>query len=365
MKLLYIAFIDFDDLPSSGSSVRPIKMKQAFEQLNLEIITISGSNNIIRDRRKSVKWILKKLKYWTPDICYIEPPSGPFFYHGDLTLIKKLHKMHIPIAIFYRDAYWKYPDFYMAEKTPFTEKVKLSIIRLMQRAQWRLFNNNTDIIYFPSKTMAEEFESDKKDCLPPGSFLPCFQDKTGISEPIQFIFVGNATKNYGTFLTLDSFKKLNKESVKAKLFYICPKDNWDSLGIDKEEYSNWLNVIHLSGDDQLKEYYEQSDVAILTAPKTLYRDFAIPIKIFEYISYLKPILVTNCTETARVVAGNNVGWVCKDNVDSIVCALEHVINNIDEIKEIKSHITEVRADNLWIERAKKVISDLSNIKLRS
>lgn len=362
MRLLYITFIDFDSLPSSGSSVRPIKMKQAFEKLDLEIITVSGNNNIIRERRKSIKWILKKLKCWTPDICYIEPPSGPFFYHGDLALIKKLHRKRIPIAIFYRDAYWKYPDYYMSENSTFIERVKLLIIQFMQRSQWRFFNKHTDIIYFPSKTMADEFESGKKDCLPPGSFSPCFKDKTVISEPIQFIFVGGAAKNHGTFLTLDSFKKLNEESVKAKLFYICPKDKWDNLGIDKEKYSSWLNVIHLSGDEQLKEYYEKSDVAILTAPKTFYRDFAIPIKIFEYISYLKPILVTNCTETARVVEGNNLGWVCEDSVDQVVHALEHIINNVDEIIQIKSHIKDVRADNLWIERAKKVVSDLSNKK---
>lgn len=362
MKLLYITFIDMNNSPKSGSAVRPLKMLQAFRTMDIEIIVLSGQDNKLNVRRRNVKKIKDKLKSWRPDICYIEPPSGPMFYYGDIRLIKMLHKERVPMSIFYRDAYWKYPEYYITEETPVINKAKYKLIKIIQIYQWKVFNKNIDKIYFPSISMANEFECYKKDVLPPGSFEPNIKEKCITSEPLQFIFVGGAEKNHGTFLTIEAFEKANKYSVKAKLFYICPEDQWNNLGIDKDKYSPWLKVIHKSGDKNLKPYYEESDIALLTAPRTFYRDFAVPIKIFEYISYLKPILVTNCTETACVVERNKVGWVVEDNPYSIKNMIDFLCSHPEEIEKIKKNMLEARTNNLWIIRAKKVVNDLMEIK---
>ena len=364
MKLLYITFINLDTTPTSGSSVRPAKIKQSLEMLDIELYTVSGMNNNITVRKKVVKDVKEKLKTWTPDACYIEPPSGPMFYHGDVELIKLLHKKGIPISIFYRDAYWKYPEYSEEKKLSAVEKMKRFVIKRMQVYQWNVFKNNIDIIYFPSMTMAKEFQCSHKDVLPPGAFIPETVEKKGVSNPLQFIFVGGAARNHGTFLTIEAFEKVNKNGVRAKVFYICPEEQWNGLGIDKKQYSDWLEVIHTSGDGKLLPYYEKSDIALLTAPRTFYRDFAVPIKIFEYISYLKPILVTDCTETARVVEGNNVGWVCKDSVDDVVAKIEHIIDHPDEVESIRQGMEKARENNLWISRTKKVILDLQEVSAR-
>lgn len=361
MKLLYITFIDLNDLPTSGSSVRPQKMKQAFEETDNEVITIDGMNNNLPVRKKSVNRIKKLLKTWKPDVCYIEPPSGPMFYYGDIQVIKLLHKKRISSAIFYRDAYWKYPEYALEKKQSVVKKLKNWIIRRMQIYQWNVFRKNIDIIYFPSITMAKEFECSYKDALPPGGFVPDAKCKKELSTPLQFIFVGGAAINYGTFLTLEAFEKVNQDGIKARLFYICPEEQWKNLGIDKKKYSDWLEIIHTSGDENLKIYYEKSDVAILTAPRTFYRDFAVPIKIFEYMSYLKPVLVTNCIETARIVEENNTGWITEDTVDAVAEKINQLCNNPSEVMKIKSKMEEARKKNLWLSRAEKVIKDLEGV----
>ena len=358
MKLLYITFIDMNDAPATGSSVRPLKMKEAFDELGVEVVTVSGMNNDLKARKKAVKDIKQKLKTWTPDLCYIEPPTGPFFYYGDVGLVKLLHKKKIPMSIFYRDAYWKYPEYYIQKDTPKIDVLKHKVIKCMQQHQWKVFTKTMDIIYFPSLTMANEFDFENKKILPPGSFIPNFREKNELSDPLSFIFVGGAAKNHGTFLTLDAFEKANQDSVKAKVTYICPKAQWDGLQIDKEKYSQWLTVAHASGEE-LKPYYEEADVALLTAPKTFYRDFAVPIKVFEYCSYLKPMLVTNCTETARIVNDNNAGWVTDDNVDSVSSMILRLCENPDEVLKIRDNMEEARANNLWLNRAKQVIEDLT------
>ena len=360
-KLLYLTYIPLNGLPTTGSSVRPQKMKEALENLKIEIKTFGGINNDISLRRQTVNNIKNLLKEWTPDACYIEPPSGPFFYYGDVQLIKLLHKKRIPSAIFYRDAYWRFPEYAVEKKETFVQRIKRFIIKCMQMWQWKIINNNIDIIYFPSKTMSEEFNCSKKDILPPGAFIPQCNDKKDLSNVLQYIFVGGAAKNHGTFITIDSFKKYNEDGIKAKLIYVCPKEQWDDIGIDKNLYKDWLEVIHTSGDGNLKKLYEKADISILTAPRTFYRDFAMPVKIFEYISYLKPILATNCTETARVISENNIGWVVEDNVDSILKQLEYLEKNKQEIINIKNNMKRVRDENLWECRANKIIKDLELI----
>lgn len=360
-KLLYLTYIPLNEMPTTGSSVRPQKMKEALESLDIEISTFGGINNDIKLRKKTVKNIKKLLKEWKPDACYIEPPSGPFFYYGDVQLIRFLHKKRIPSAIFYRDAYWRFPEYAIEKKESFIQKIKRIIIKCMQIRQWNIINNNIDIIYFPSKTMAKEFNCPKKDILPPGAFIAKCNEKSELSNILQYIFVGGAAKNHGTFITINAFKQYNENGIKAKLIYVCPKTQWDSIGINKDLYKEWLEVIHTSGDENLKTLYEKADISILTAPRTFYRDFAVPVKIYEYISYLKPVLVTDCTETARVVSENNIGWIVHDNVDSIVKELDYLENHKQEIINIKNNMKRVRNENLWESRARKIINDLELI----
>lgn len=363
-KLLYLTYIPLEDTPKSGSSVRPQKMKEALESLDIEVRTFGGINNNIPLRKNTVTEIKELLKTWQPDACYIEPPSGPMFYCGDVELIKALHRMKIPLSIFYRDAYWKYPEYSAEKKLSISEKLKRFVIKRMQMYQWHVLKNNIDLIYFPSMTMAKEFDCPHKDVLPPGGFVTDAKEKSELSSPLQFIFVGGAARNHGTFLTIDAFEKLNKSGVKGRVFYICPETQWNVLGIDKEQYKDWLEVIHTSGDANLKPYYEKADAALLTAPRTFYRDFAVPVKIFEYISYLKPILVTNCTETARVVKENSAGWVTEDDAERVANKLEELCDHPEEILKVREHMNVARSNNLWLCRAEKVVQDLNEIKQR-
>ena len=361
-KLLYLTYIPLDKAPKTGSSVRPLKMKAAFESLDIDLRTIGGISNDLLIRAKAVAEIRRVIRTWRPDACYIEPPAGPLFYAGDVEVIKYLHRKGIPVSLFYRDAYWKYPEYSEEGKLSAKTKIKKFIIKQMQLHQWRVFRKNVDLIYFPSETMSENFDCPAKDTLPPGTFVPAAKKKEDLSVPLQFIFVGGAARNHGTHLTIEAFARLNSSGTLAKLFYICPKDQWDSLGIDGEQYGEWLEVIHTSGDENLIPYYEKADIAILTAPRTFYRDFAVPVKLFEYISFLKPILVTDCTETAKIVRDNAVGWVAKDDAESVLRELRDICGKPEKILAVREGLEKARDENLWSRRAQKVVHDLDLIK---
>ena len=79
------------------------------------------------------------------------------------------------------------------------------------------------------------------------------------------------------------------------------------------------------------------------------------------MSYLKPILVTNCTETARVIIENHIGWITQDNSESIENQLNYLYAHPEEIKKVKKNMEKARENNLWIKRAEKVINDFNEI----
>ena len=94
LKVLYITFTDFGEL-SSGSSVRPFRMYNALVNLGLEVKLLEGQQNRRKERQAKVKEILDWLDNNKPDVCYVEPPSGPFFNQIDLSLLKKVHASDI------------------------------------------------------------------------------------------------------------------------------------------------------------------------------------------------------------------------------------------------------------------------------
>jgi glycosyltransferase involved in cell wall biosynthesis len=79
------------------------------------------------------------------------------------------------------------------------------------------------------------------------------------------------------------------------------------------------------------------------------------------MSYLKPVIVTNCIETARIVEANNTGWVTEDKVEAVAEKIKQLCNTPDEVMKIKTKMEDARSRNLWISRAEKVIKDLEKV----
>lgn len=365
-ELLYITFVDLDGKTSTGSSVRPQKMLEAFEEIGIKMKVLSGLKTNRSKRRKNIEEIMQWLELEQPRFCYVEPPSGPFYDWKDLMLLKKLHRQKVPVGLFYRDAYWMFPEYGAdGKEVQLLQRIKQTIIRQMQLRDLRVFRSSCDHIFFPSESMAAYFDFSSQSALPPGCVLRQnvnWESTNAVKKDVlTYIFVGGAAKNYGTFLTMEAFEKANENGIIAKLIYVCPEEQWNRIKgkAYKKEYAEWLSILHVSGDEGLTPLYEKADIALLTAPNTEYRDFAVPIKIYEYISFGKPVLVTNCHETEKVVLENQVGWSAPDNAQSVCEKIIFLYENQEEIYEKKRYCKEACVRNLWKNRAEAVIRVLS------
>lgn len=365
MKILYITFIDENKSPTSGSEVRPIRFLEAMNSVADDVKVVYGVTNSRKARQNATKQVRTWLKDWTPDLCYIEPPSGPLFFLCDQLLIMYLYRKGIPIGLFYRDAYWKFPSS-IKEHTNVNPKdlIKSLIIRFMQQRDWFLYNKCCKVIYFPTELMTSYFNCKKVGVLPPG----CLEISSEIKEKNEMpnaIYVGGATIRYGIKLLLDSAISINRDKTRFTLSIVCPKDNWDVFIQQYPEYADvkdWLQVFHIGEGKKLDEIYSNSDFAIVPLLCNQYNDFVFPVKLVEYVSRLLPVVSTSCVETKKFVEENGVGIVANDTIQDFSNALLKMASDTTLRHKYSENCIESRKNNSWESRAIKVINDLYSEK---
>ncbi len=347
-KIIYITFVDFDNR-SSGSSLRPAKMYEAFLERGYEVELLTGLENRRGERWRNVLSFMKRIKHKDYDFCYVEPPSGPMMNLCDHLLLRKIKRKNIPIALFYRDAYWKFADWYQLKG------IKRFIINTMHKFDWHIFKKTCAVIFYPSKTMSELFEFKHKDTLPPGGENLLNPNRDPSSKG-NVIYVGGLTESYGGKILMEAMDIVNKHKD-IKLHVVCRES--ELKYIEKYKAADWIHIYHLSGD-KLKEVYDKCDLAVIPRKKDFYMDFAMPVKLLEYMSYGKPLVVTNCTEVANFVNQNHIGMVSEDNAESLAEAILEYYKDEEAYETINKNVEDALLNgNLWVHRVDKIEKVLS------
>lgn len=173
---------------------------------------------------------------------------------------------------------------------------------------------------------------------------------------LNIFYVGGISRDV---YNIEKLLKVMDSTQNTKLVVCCRENEWDKV---KNEYSKYLKdkieVVHSSGET-LNEYYQQADICSLLFEKHEYRDIAMPMKLFEYISNRKPIIATIGTAAGDFVKENNIGWAIEYDEKSIFDLVNKIQKNRNQIKEKVENFDKVIELNTWEERAKKVAKDLT------
>lgn len=354
MKLLYITFIDFGNM-DSGSGVRPVMMYKAFESLGVEIKLLECQQNKRKERKQKVQKIMKWLDTNTPDFCYVEPATGPFFNWIDLTLLKKLHKKGVPVGYYYRDVFWKFPKHWGEDG------IRKLVLTVMHKRDLLYFERYCDVMYFSGSGGEKALGCNgfkKVEYLPPG----------GNDSPIEnlnfdantLIYIGGTSTAYGGLKLIEAVKKCNDKGNSIKLIFVTPPDNELDSRYDKY---NWLEIVHTFDRTEIENLYKKATFAVIPFKKEPYMDIAIPIKLYEYIGFGMPIIATNCHDIVHTINEFDCGVICNDDVDSLADCIESTMSDYDlyALKKNNSIVASYR--NRWTDRAEKVIKDLTKNKI--
>lgn len=354
MNILYITYVDMNNI-TSGSGVRPARMYQAFLDEGHSVKLLSGLCG--RDdepaRKKAVHEIMDWLKENRPDLCYIESPTYPIMFRCDYQLIRKLHKMHIPMGYFYRDFYRKFPDLFPRRKG-IVNTLKELYLDYLQFKTDRILRL-VDVVYYPSESCFKWFSYKRMKALPPAGFdrLPKYKDHNHT-----VIYVGGVSELYNGDMLLDAMQELNLRDPTCRLIMVCREAEWKAL---KHPCKNapWLEVHHASGD-ALAPLYNQASVAIIGKKENTYNALAISVKIFEYMSYGLPQVIFDNLESGKLLRTERIGIPVEPNASAMADALEVLLNNETLCEEYRTNIRDALLNrHLWNHRVRQIVKDLT------
>ncbi|MGO1562763.1 MAG: glycosyl transferase family 1, partial [Actinomycetaceae bacterium] len=269
---------------SSGSGIRPVRMRDAFLELGFEVVEVTGHGKeraaaLARLKRRMQGGLRVDLAYGessTMPTVLTEPHHLPTHPVVDLRLARLLRRHGVPTSVFYRDIYWRYPEY-----TERVHPVVAAGTRTLYHAELRAFRRLLDRVYVPSAEIATHvphLRPEQMKPLPPGGAI---QDVPRTDGPFTLLYVGNVTSYYRMHELLRAVDATDG----VHLLLCTPRESWEAA---RGEYAKWLGdrveVVHERGEGLLP-LFGRADVCSIVVEPSEYRDFAAPVKLYEYLGH--------------------------------------------------------------------------------
>lgn len=343
---------------TSASGIRPVKMLQAFIDLGCEVTEVTGSH---AERRAKIRALRREIRGGAKfDLVYSENSTAPIGLGEpvtrhtsllrDTSFLKFCVDHGIPAGVFYRDIYWRFPIY--SELVPWPLSF---ILRSLFRWDLHKYKRAGVTIYLPSLEMAKwvpTIPPDRFKALPPGSEVQTLEAKP--HPRLRLLYVGGLSDNYRLHRTVRQIAQ--REDVQL---VICTRE--EEWQLREAEYNlhgvENVQVVHRSGDE-LRQLYAEADVCLLAAEPIQYWSFAVPVKLFEYLGYGKPIVASENTYSGEFVRDNQLGWSVPYDDESLTKLLDRLTSHPAEIASVAERSRRVRNDHTWGKRAQQVIADL-------
>ncbi|MBS6519618.1 MAG: glycosyltransferase [Clostridiales bacterium] len=355
---------------TSGSNIRPRKMLDAFKDNGYEVDVVMGDGKARKEQIREIKQKIRCGKKY--DFVYSESSTMPTLLTEknhlprypilDFSFLKFCKKNNIHVGLFYRDIQWKFSIY--KDNVPILKRM-LSVP--LYKYDLKQYEKILDVFYLPTSRMANYLIEhkkllDKMQVLMPG----CELNKSVLKqkddyfmkrnkEKIEIFYVGGVSRIYD----LRKFLQVVCENEVVSATICCRESEWIQSKKMYEEYlCERIKIVHTSGKG-LEEYYQKSDICCAFAGTGEYMSMAMPVKVFEYLAHVTPIIATKNTVAGDFVRENKIGWTVEYDVKKLSQLLKKLIDNPDEIRGVHERQVDILKQNTWKNRAQKVIKDLS------
>jgi len=285
--------------------------------------------------------IIQLIKKNKIDYVYIEAFGAPL-HSFDYVFLNALKKRDIPIFPFIMDTYWKYPEIF--KRNAQSDKY------CQMEYGWYL--KNATALLFPSETMANTVNFPEKFALPPaGDPSRCLNQKLPDNKNITYM--GEISPAMGIDILMKSIEIVIKKQPDAQ-FTIVGHENKELMVKCKNK--NYITFMINKTYKDIPNILSDTYATIIPRQVNPYNDFAMPVKLLDYMSSGRPVITTNCHETARFIQENNCGIITEDNPNSIAKGILKLLENRD-LAEIygKNAFLAIKNKHSWKHRAEELV----------
>lgn len=354
----------------SASGIRPLKMRQAFEEIGYRVLEISGRHPQRRAQIKRIRGLIAGgLRV---DFVYSESATAPTglgepvtsatSLSRDIRFLRFCRQSGIPVGLFYRDIYWNFPIYTEVLRWPM-----YVLMRMLHRRDLRGYRRANIDVYVPSMEMSEWvpiIDRARFRELPPGGEIrdstvetqgaDDSSSESSARASLRLLYVGGLSDNYRLHESVRAIA-----GRKGVSLTICTREaEWQAR---ESEYRDLMapniRVVHRSGDE-LRELYDEANACLLAVEPIVYWTFAVPVKLFEYLGNGKPVIASAGSYSGRFVRDQSVGWTVAYGADEFADTLDRLVERPEELEAVTEWVRTVRRDHTWQARAKQVVADL-------
>ena len=269
----------------------------------------------------------------------------------DLLFLNLARRAGLPILVFIPDAYQLFPQVYRRAG------LKVVLLDWGWRRSIRAYQRLADVLFFPSEGLQAHFDCPRRaEPLPPAGvagrpFVP------PDPENRQVVYVGALNQLYGADLLLGAMERVIEALPDARLLVITREPGaLDGLA------APWLRV-EQRATDELAEVMAASSVAVIPWRQNEYHDLAMPVKLFDTMSYGRPLVVTPNRAMAAVVERWQAGLVVQAEAQALADGLLRLLSEPALAAELGHNAYQaVQSENAWLHRAQRVLQLVAEVK---
>lgn len=278
------------------------------------------------------------------DGIYVEN-SSTLPSETDLAFLGLARLLRIPVLTYVRDAQYLFDEYYAAT-TPqrrLARALFLPAVSLLRRVSSRTG--------YPSIGLARAVRASEHDpiLLPPGSPAPMGVPRDEAARTLLFVG-GMRHAVHGLDLLVEAVERARAGG--HELDVVCVSRPGEE---PPEPRPAWLRV-ERGGADEIRALLPGVLATIQPRHRSPYNDIAVPIKVMEYLAYGRPLLVTDCTEQARIVRDADAGLVVADRPDAMADGLARLVTATpEELERWSTNATAAAEAASWSRRADRIL----------
>jgi glycosyltransferase involved in cell wall biosynthesis len=269
----------------------------------------------------------------------------------DLLFLAVARLLRIPVLTYVRDAQYLFDEYYAATslKRRLARALFLPAIGMLRRVSSR--------VAYPSLGLARAVRDPSPDplLLPPGAPEPV--DVARRPDAQALLFVGGmryAAHGLGLLVGAVEAVRANGSDLRV----ICVSRPGEE---PPDPRPAWLRV-ERGAQTEIHGLLPEVLATIQPRRCTPYNELAVPIKVMEYLSYGRPLVVTDCAEQARIVREADAGIVVADRADELTDGLHRLLaSDSAELDRWSANAERAARAASWRTRAERVLAELADL----
>ena len=338
-RLLLISMYPLDE-GLWGPTARIIRLRDELASLvDLDIIDGYRPARRLQLGRYVVSGRLRRL-----DGIYVE--SSTFLpAEADFAFLGLARALRVPVVTYIRDAYQLFAEYYPRDslKRRLSAAAFLPAVRALRAVSSRLA--------FPTAGLADAVLGTGAGAvlLPPGAPEPVHVTRRPGAARLLYVSDARIPAQGGDRL-MAAVEIARSGGAEIGLDVVSRDGPMLSA-----PYPSWLRV-HRAEGAGIVALLPDVLATVIPRPRGPYNDLALPIKLFDYLSYGRPLLVTDCVEQARVVSSADAGIVTRDDPAALAAGIGRIAAAPSSQVDLWStHARSAAQAALWEHRARAIV----------